>query len=119
MDINKGIIQNGGTINANAMAVGDHASAQSGDQNVRSNDINELSELIETLIGKLKSPELAVKEKEEIAASLETIKGELKKENPNKTTVKGIGKAVLDTLKNVAELAPIAGTIWAKVVTLF
>lgn len=109
MEKNEGII-NSGNITATNIATGANASittVASGDPNLQ-----QLMPLLEQLLSAVSSTKENVPGKEDIISSVTTLKEEVKKEKPSHITLKSIGSAILENLKYVKDIAPIAESIW-------
>ena len=119
MDANKGIIVNGGALNADNIIAGDNASMNVFANNTNRNasvtqntDLQQLSSLIEVLFEKLQVPGEEVANKADLLDAINDLKEEIKKPEPKKSLLKVLGKTVLDNLGYVKTLAPIAQSIW-------
>ncbi|XZF15522.1 hypothetical protein ACTHGU_05255 [Chitinophagaceae bacterium MMS25-I14] len=108
---------NGGKFTANVVSLGDHSTIRATDLNTTTNEneTTELIRLIDELTDKLGNTPEPVKEKDDVLSSIAILKSEISKEKPNKVTLAGIGKAVLENLKYVKDVAPIAHLVWDKI----
>lgn len=114
------INQTGGKITANIISVGDNSNINADNLNLvtTKNDIAEISKLIEELIANVNSLGDGISNKLDIISSIDSLKAELNKEKPSKTTLSGIGKTILENLKYVKDVAPIVHAIWKRIETL-
>ena len=79
--------------------------------------VSQLHQQVENLIERLKedSPDQA----DEVADTLVSFTDEVGKDKPNKTTLRGMGNAIVDVAKKVAEVATPVATAVAAVLKLF
>ena len=112
---NKGII-NSGDFKAGNVATGDGASITVTNNN--SQDLQQLSVLLDQLLSQLHSTPEKIDNKAEIVNAVTTLKEEAKKPSPGKLTLKSIAGTVLDNLKYVKDLAPIAESIYHHIIAL-
>ena|SRR5438876_11060915 len=112
MDGNKGIF-NYGNLKAENIATGDNASITNTYNN--NPDLQQLSTLLDNLLEKIGSSTEPIPGKEDIVSSVAVLKEEIKKEKPGHITLKSIGGAILENLKYVKDLAPIAATVWQHI----
>jgi len=102
---NNGIIQHGGTINAQKIAVGDHASiSSSNEQNVKMTLTakEEAIGLLDQVVQRLTQLHSG-SDHRNVVEAIGTMKVEINKEQPNKLTVGSLGTAVLENLKQISD----------------
>lgn len=110
MENNSGIINNGGEINAGNMAVGTGATINVTGEGAE--NIQKMSALLDQLLLRLQNTPEPVANKEDIVQAITSLKEEVHKPQPGKLTIKAIGGTILDSLKYVSTLAPIAEDLW-------
>jgi hypothetical protein len=107
------ITNNGGTFNAENIAQGDNVSIHN--QNAINNDVKDIVASLDLLMAHLSAPGVDIPEHEDMKASVTMLKEEVQKKEPNKLTLKGVGKMVLENLKYVKDLAPLAEGLWRHI----
>jgi hypothetical protein len=104
MEINKGIQMSGdATLNAGVLAVGDHARAYAREVQiaVAGTGKEEAAERLVDLTNALQGHAKDLDGAEELLESTTTIADELKKEKPNKTTIKGVLSGIAEAATSV------------------
>lgn len=111
MSKNEGIVQHGGTINAEQLAVGRGAKAVKmvkGGVISDSDDFKEIKESLEKLIKAVNENSSSLDNQSEIVNSTEVVVKELSKEKPNKLTVTAILDGIANGVKSVTSIAAAA-----------
>jgi len=111
MSKNEGIVQHGGTINAEQLAVGRGAKAVKvikGGVISDSDEFKEIKEHLEKLIKAVNENSSSLDNQSEIVNSTEVVVSELSKEKPNKLTVTAILDGIANGVKSVTSIASAA-----------
>ena len=104
MGVNKGIqVTDGGTINAAAIAAGDNARAHAKDVQVAvaGTGKEEAAQKLVELTNALREHADRLDGADELLDSTTTIGDELKKEEPNKTTIKGVLAVIAEAATSI------------------
>lgn len=120
---NEGIIQYGGQINAEQVAVGHRAVAektikQTG-ETLGNRGQADVSAALEALMTAVQQSEAQLAKAESVYEALESLAAELKKEEPNGITVKGLLSGLSEAGKTVADVVSAVAKLSAVVAPLF
>lgn len=113
MENNSGIINNGGQINATNMATGTGATIHY--SGAGAEELKQVSILLDQLLTQLQHTSETVEKKDDLVQAITSLKEEVHKPSPGKLTMKAIGGTILDSLKYVSTLAPIAQQLWHSI----
>jgi len=106
---NKGIILNGGSLNAEQIVIGDHVRAIKNTYNLASqlqeSGKGEVALAITELLNALESHSGKINDRDEVTQAVEQVAEEVKKEKPNKFTLKGLLSSLKDSLGSIVEIS--------------
>ena len=108
MDDNNNVNIYGGNLSGNSFAVGAGASIH----NTNNPDIAQLSALLDQLLSRISQSQEAIPNKTEVISTLATLKQELAGGKPDHEKVKGMFSSIMENLKYVKDLAPLAAGLW-------
>ena len=116
---NQGIVQTGGSIHAQNLAVGVGARAYTVATELRTRGQDEVAERLEQLVQQLEAHGDQVPDIEDVRGATRTVADELAKERPNKTTVTGVLSGIADSVRSITGLATAANALLAAVRNAF
>jgi hypothetical protein len=102
---NQGIYMTGGTIHAQALAVGVGARATTVAEDLRARGKDEVAQRLDEFVAQLEAHADEVPGIEDVLGATETVTEELAKERPNKTTVTGVLSGIATSVQSVSGLA--------------
>ncbi|MDJ1185927.1 DUF5955 family protein [Roseofilum casamattae] len=119
---NQGIQMNGGTINAEQLAVGDKAQATKTTYTVaeghQSDKQNDLANAIAELLQSLESHRTEITNFAEVSQAVNAVAEEVQKETPNKITLKGLLVGVKESVGSLAEIVQKIGVLQKAITTV-
>jgi hypothetical protein len=118
METNNGIVVNGGQITNASVGNNNSQTATIEYITINEHDLKKINDQIDQVLSLLKVHKQEPKTAE-VISSVEDYKKKINESEIKRTTLIDLGKSILDNMKYVTMLSPIAHTIWQTIIQFF